>query len=150
MVWAAIVNGFGSPLVVIDGNLNAQRYRGDILAHHVIPLLHNNANISMFQHDNATSHTARDTVTFLRTKNIDFIDDWPANSPDLNPIEHVWDSLDRRSRRRSNLPVNVNELRQALSQEWNTITQAGINTLDKSMRRRCTAVVNSRGGHTRN
>ena len=114
MVWAAIAHGHLSPLIVIDGNLNAQRSRDDILAHHVIPLLHNNANISIFQHDNVTSHTARDTVQFFRTTNIDFIDDSPANSPDLNPIEYVWDSLGKRLRRRPNPPTNVNELRQAL------------------------------------
>ena len=61
MVWAAIAHGYPSPLVDIDGNLNAQRYHDDILAHHVISLFHNNANISIFQHDNATSHTARET-----------------------------------------------------------------------------------------
>ena len=131
MVWAAIAHGYRSPLVVIDGNLNAQRH---ILAHHVIPLFHNNANISIFQHDNATSHTARDNVHFFRINNIDFIDDWPANSPDLIPIERVWDSLDRRLRRRPNPPANVNELRQALIQEWNNIPQAEINTLVNSMR----------------
>ena len=38
IVWAVIAHGYCSSLVVIDGNLNAQRYRGDILAHHVIPL----------------------------------------------------------------------------------------------------------------
>ena len=69
MVWAAIDQGYRSPIV----NLNAQRYHNDILAHRVIPLFHNNANISIFQHDNATSHTARDTVNVLRTNNIDFI-----------------------------------------------------------------------------
>ena len=96
MVWAAIAQCYCSPLVDIDGNLNAQWYCNDILTHHVIPLFHNNANISIFQHDNATSHTARDTVNFLRTNNIDFIDD----CPDLNPIKHVWDSLDRQLRHR--------------------------------------------------
>ena len=84
MVWAAIPQGYRSPLVDKDGSLNAQEYRDEILAHHVIPLFHNNANISIFQHDNATTNTARETVNFLRTNNID-----------LNPIEHVWDSLDR-------------------------------------------------------
>ena len=101
--------------------------------------VHNNANISIFQHDNATSHTARDTVNFLRTNYIDFIDDWPANSTDLNPIEQVWGSLDRRLSRRPNPPANVNELSQALIQEWNNIPQAEINT----------AVVNSRDAQTR-
>ena len=59
MVWAAIAHGYRSPLVVTDVNLNAQRYRDDNLSHHVIPLFHNNANILIFRHDNATSHTAR-------------------------------------------------------------------------------------------
>ena len=65
------------------------------------------------------------------------------------PIEHVWDSLDRRLRRRPNPPANVNELRQALIQEWNNIPQAEITTLVYSMCWRCTALINSRGGHTR-
>ena len=81
--------------------------------------------------------------------NIDFIDDWPSKSPDLNPIEHLWDNLDTRVRQRQNPPGNVNELRDALLEEWNNIPQAQINNLIHSMRHRCQAVSNARGGHTR-
>ena len=69
-----------------------------------------------------------ETLNFLRTNYIHFIDDWPANSTDLNPIEQVWGSLDRRLRRRPHPPANVNELSQALIQEWNNIPQAEINS----------------------
>ena len=73
LVWAGIAHGFRTNLVVIEGNLNAQRYRDEIRARHVIPLFQNNAkNNTLFQHDNATSHTARDTVNFLRANNIAF------------------------------------------------------------------------------
>ena len=73
LVWAGIAHGFRTNLVVIEGNLNAQRYRDEIRARHVIPLFQNNAkNNTFFQHDNATSHTARDTVNFPRANNIAF------------------------------------------------------------------------------
>ena len=59
------------------------------------------------QHDNATSHTARSVRDFLQR----------AKSPDLNPIEHVWDLLDRRVRARAIPPRNVLELAGALVEE---------------------------------
>ena len=93
-----------------------------------------------FQHDNATSHKASDTVNFLRANNIAFINDWPAKSPDLNPIEHLWHNLDQRIRRRPIPPSNVILLRQTLIQKWNNIPQAEINTLVRSMCQRCQAV----------
>ena len=137
IVGAAIAHGYHSPLIVIDGNLNAQRYRDDILAYHVIPLFHNNANISIMP------PLIQLETLYILLGQITLISLMTANSPDLSPIEHVWDSLDRRLRRCPNPPANVNELRQALIQEWNNIPQAEINTLVNSMRRRCTAVVNS-------
>jgi transposase len=71
---------------------------------------------------------------------------WPALSPDLSPIEHLWDELGRRVRNGLNPPETLDELRRALIQEWNNIPQAFI---IGSMRRRCQAVINARGGHTR-
>ena len=110
LVWEALHMAF----VVIEKNLNAQRYRDENLARHVIPLFQIDVNITLFQHDNVTTHADRDTVNFLRANNIAFINDWPATSPYLNHVELHWDNLDQRVRRRPIPPSNVIQLRQAL------------------------------------
>ena len=111
LVWAGIAHGFRTNLVIIEGNLNVQRYRDEILTRCVIPPFQNSANITLFQNDNAKSHTARDTVDFFKLNNIAVINDCPTKSPDLNPIEHLWDNLDQRVRRRPIPPSNVIQLR---------------------------------------
>ena len=134
MVWAGISYGYRAQLVVIDGNLNAQKYKDRVLAPHVVPLLQNHCIISVFRQNNARSHVARDNIQFLRKNTIDFTDDWPSKSPDLNPMERLWDNLDTRVQQRQNLPGNVNELPDALLEEWNNITQTQINNLIHPMR----------------
>ena len=148
MVWAGISYGYHTHLVVIDDNLNAQKYRDCVLAPHVVPLLQNHGVISVFLQDNARPHVARDNIQFLRNNNIDFIDNWPSKNLDLNPIEQLCDNLDTRVRQHQNPPGNINELRDTLLEEWNNIPQAQINNLIHSMCRRCQAVSNARGGHT--
>ena len=73
---------------------------------------------------------------------------WPSKSPDLNPIEHLWDDLDRRVRQRQPQPQSLKQLVNTLPDEWNHIPQQAIRTLISSMGRRCQAVIDSRGGHT--
>ena len=65
----------------------------------------------LFQHDNATSHTASNTVNFLRVNNIAFINDRPAKSPDPDSIEQLWGNLDQNVRRRLIPPSNVTQLK---------------------------------------
>ena len=61
---------------------------------------------AVFQHDNATPHTANLTTQFLANNNVQILPR-PFMSPDLNPVEHVRDELDRRVQGRANAPANV-------------------------------------------
>lgn len=72
--------------------------------------------------------------------------EWPARSPDLNLIEHMWDMLGRRVCRR--VFNTLDEVRAALVEEWNAIQQEYIRTIILSMPARMQAVIEARGGNT--
>jgi len=146
MVWGAISHTGRSNLVRVRGNLTAQAYINNILMPHALPLLQQPG--AIFQHDNARPHAARLTREFLTRNNVQTLP-WPSNSPDMNAIEHIWDALDRRLRNRVVAPATPDELFTALEEEWRAIPLHNIRRLIASMPRRCQAVLQSAGGHTR-
>ncbi|GFS90619.1 transposable element Tc3 transposase [Trichonephila clavipes] len=92
----------------------------------------------LFMDDNAPCHRTVAAEQLLESEDIERMD-WPARSPDLNPIEHVCDFLGRRLAARTLPPVTIRELRLALQDEWAAMPQQLIelNTLILSMGRRC-------------
>ena len=146
MVWGGISHGVKSPLIVVSGSLTAVRYRDEILRPVAVPLVQQHQ--MTFQHYNARPHVARVCQDFLANNNIVPLD-WPPYSQDLSPIEHLWDELDRRVRRRRNTPNTLGQLQTALLEEWENIPMRKTNALVSSMQRRIRAVINARGGHTR-
>ncbi len=145
MVWAGVCYGQWTQVHFIDGILNAQRYRDETLRPIVVPFIQDHHLI--LQNNNARPHVARICTQFLEAENIPVIA-WPAYSPNLSPIEHVWDALDRRIRQRVQVPANIQQLRTAIEEEWTNISQATINLIN-FMRRRCVALREANGGHSR-
>ena len=138
MVWGGVAQQHQTEIVVIACNLNAVHYREDILLPHVVHFLQSHPDM-ILQHDKSISHTARSVCDFLQDRNVSVLP-WPVKSLDVNPIEHVCDLLDRSVRARAR---NVRKLAGAL------VSQQELANLVQAMRRRCTAVLNAAGGHTR-
>ena len=74
---------------------------------------------------------------------------WPAQSPDLNPIEHLWDVLERKLRERQKQPKNEDELFDFLLEKWKNIFLDIIENLANSMPRRVVKVKEANGYPTR-
>ena len=115
MVWGGIAHGKKSQLIIVAGNMTTVRYRDEILRPVAVPLVQQRNLI--LQQDNARPHVARVCQDFLANNNIAPLA-WPPYSPDLTPIEHMWD---RRVRKRRNPPATLAQLRNALTDEWNNI-----------------------------
>jgi transposase len=96
----------------------------------------------------ARPHVTRICTQFLEAENVPVFP-WPAYSPDMSPIEHVWGALDQRVRQRVPFPVNIQHLRTAIEEEWDNIPQATINNPINSVQRRCVGQHEANGGHTR-
>ena len=146
MIWGGISYNGKTDLRTVRGNLNVVRYCADIITPLIVPYIAN-SNADVLQQDNARCHTARHTQNVLAANNIN-TPDWPTKSPDLSPLEHLWDYLGRKVRGRYEVN-NVNDLERALHEEWAQVPRQFIQRLINSMRRRCMAVIQARGGHIR-
>ena len=107
MVWGGISSRGRTALVIADGTLTGIRYRDEIIRPHVLPFVQQrNATL---QQDNASPHVVRVVTDFLTQNNVNVLP-WTAISPDLSPIEHVWDEMQRRLRGLQNQPLTLPDL----------------------------------------
>jgi hypothetical protein len=149
MVWGCMGwNGVGK-LVEVVGTMNSQQYC-DILEEGVeesFEKLDIPKEERIFQQDNDPKHTSKLAEKWFQDKGIQVLV-WPAQSPDLNPIEHLWVHLKRSLLQYPTPPKGVYELWDRLEEQWNKIGPETCQNLIESMPRRIQAVIKAKGGHT--
>lgn len=149
MVWGSMAAGGVGNFVQIPTTMNKEVY---------LQILENNLLQSAtklrlgrrftFQQDGDPKHTAKLVTKWLQTKKIKVME-WPAQSPDLNPIEHMWFELENRIRKRHDQPKSAKDLLNILEEEWLKIPESVTRNLVESMPRSVAAVIKANGGHTK-
>lgn len=147
MFWGGIVFNRRTPLIPINQNMTSQVYIESVIRPIIYPLRDELGDNFIFMDDNARPHRARTVQEVLEQGDITRLD-WPANTPDMNPIENMWDFVSRAIHKRMNPPQNAEELAAAAVEEWNNIPQEIINRLIVSMHRRVNMLLINRGGHS--
>ena len=147
IVWGCFSWWGVGPLVFVEDTLD-QNGHVNIMSNHLVPYLKQvdeQCHGVIFQDDNAPCHVAGYTTWWRQTHSINRMP-WPVQSPDLNPIEHLWDHLDRQIRKRRPFPTSTAELKAALQDEWSRIPLDVLRNLISSMPARVAAVI--KGWHT--
>ncbi|GFU69390.1 transposable element Tcb1 transposase [Trichonephila clavipes] len=123
-----------------------ERYIDEVLLPHVRLFRGAVDDKFVFMDDNATCHRTLAVHNCLDSEGIHRLV-WPARSPDLNPIENVWDALGRQVSGRNYPPTNKNTLIRALTEEWDKLPQQLLDNVVQSMVRRVKCCITLHGGH---
>lgn len=146
MLWGAFSWKGVGPIFKIEGTMNSAMYR-DIILKEMLPYARQNMPRGwIFQQDNDPKHRSQLLQQVFSKKNIRVLE-WPSQSPDLNPIEHLWQEL--KLRVGTEHCANKAALWGKVQEEWKNISQDRIIKLIESMPHRCAAVIASKGMATK-
>lgn len=155
MIWGCMSWAGLGLMVFIDGSLDSNGYCDlleEALPGSLVKWKQSKGlpprNRLIFQQDNASCHTSRMTKDYLNDVGLNVMK-WPAMSPDLNPIEHVWQQLKKRLYKQRYTIKNKADLKAAISTIWEQFPLESVRSLIKSMPRRLDAVRRVNGGHTK-
>lgn len=163
LVWGAISYNARSELVCfIEGKVNGERYKTEVLEPAVRPLCEHlkksekTCKRIVFQQYSTATHTTNANLEYLSGLPLELMD-WPASSPDLNPLEPVWVHLRRELAkqhpelaRATGTPAAIKKrLAEVLTALWNDIPQAYLQRLIRSMPGKMAEVKQVRGRLTK-
>ncbi len=145
MVWGCMSAAGTEELQFIEGNMNYNMYC-DILKQNMMPSLQKLGRTAVFQQNNDPKHPTKTTTALLMKLKVKVME-WPSMSPDLNPIEHMWGILKRKVEKHH--VSNIQQLRDAIMEEWKRMPATNCAALVNSMPRRIKAVLDNNGAPTK-
>ncbi len=116
---------------------------------HIVPLIKKELERfvgGILMDDNAPGHAAKDTRQKLQDLGIERLP-WPPASPDLNPIENIWQQIKQNLRKYTPAITTVSQLQEAVQKEWDVLDWVAILQLIETMPARIKAVIEAKGGH---
>uniref|UniRef100_A0A8R1ESB9 Tc1-like transposase DDE domain-containing protein n=1 Tax=Caenorhabditis japonica TaxID=281687 RepID=A0A8R1ESB9_CAEJA len=151
--WRWICDGLGMLLRHFHGSIEENCWNHgrcvyqEILENTMRPWARANLGRSwVFQQDNDPKHTSGHVANWFRRRRVDLLE-WPSQSPDLNPIKHMWEELERRLN--GVRASNANQKFVPLEAAWKSIPMTVVQTLLDSMPRRFQAVIDAKGYPTK-
>lgn len=147
MVWGCMAASGVGKLVFIESTMNKIDYL-NILKEHLQPSVEKLCldRTWIFQQDNDPKHTSKIVKEWLLYRTPKQLDH-PPQSPDINPIEHLWDHLDRQIRKRD--ITSKDTLKSVIMEEWQKISSEVTSNLVNSMPKRLQAVIKAKGKQTK-
>jgi DDE superfamily endonuclease/Transposase len=143
MLWEGV--GYASK---IDGKMDGELYIKILQdeLQETIAFYGKDPSTIIFQQDNDPKHTCRMAQTYFQDQEYTVMK-WPAQSPDLNPIEHLWNHLKRKLGEYERPPGGILELWERVQEEWEKIEPEVCQKLIESMPRRIAAVIKAKGSY---
>ena len=149
MMWMAIDHTGNSILIKCPDRLDSVRYQQQIILPNLSFIRRRASNRHdevIFMQDGASCHRSASTLRFLRENRVNFLENWPPQSPDCNPVEHCWAWLAKQLIGKSFFTEAA--LESAIQSAWAARPPTLIPNLYGSMVRRLTAVQVAKGGPT--
>ena len=150
MFWGCFGGGKVGDLKKVDGIMDKDKYH-QILVHHAIPSGNRIFKGKwIFMHDNDPKHTSNKVKAYLEGKasqkqsRVQLMD-WPSQSPDLNPLELLWEHCDREVKKRK--PTNLAALEATVREVWSSLQSGKMNQLVARMPALCAATLKANGGY---